>query len=190
MFSCCHPRLAEEAQVALILNILCGFGTTEIAGAFLTGKAAIEKRLARGKRVLAGSKKLFDLTASSDFPARLGAVQRALYLLFNEGYHGAGETSTVRVELCEEAMRLTAMLLPHSRAGTPKSQALEHFGPLHELASQRRVEVESGKGQDEEGSHKWLHAAGDDSEDDFHNEHDNHESRRKGGVDPVRATPS
>jgi predicted RNA polymerase sigma factor len=124
MFSCCHPRLAEEVQVALILNILCGFGVAEIAGAFLSTKAAIEKRLTRGKKVLAGSKNLFDLTNAGDFSARLAAVQRALYLLFNEGYHGAGETSTVRVELCEEAMRLTAMLLRHSRAGTPASQAL------------------------------------------------------------------
>src|SRR5262249_1688656 len=104
MFSCCHPRLSEEVQVALILNILCGFGVSEIAAAFLSRKATIEKRLTRGKKMLAGSKNLFDLTSASDFPARLTAVQRALYLLFNEGYHGSGGTSTVRVELCEEAM--------------------------------------------------------------------------------------
>ena len=54
MFSCCHPQLAEEAQLALILNILCGFGADEIASAFLTGRAAIEKRISRGKKVLGG----------------------------------------------------------------------------------------------------------------------------------------
>jgi RNA polymerase sigma-70 factor (ECF subfamily) len=123
MFSCCHPRLSEEAQVALILNMLCGFGTAEVAAAFLTTRSAIEKRLTRGKKVLAGSKRLFDLGMSADFPERLCAVQRALYLLFNEGYHGAGE-SPVRAELCEEALRLTLLLLPHSRAGTPTSRAL------------------------------------------------------------------
>src|SRR5690348_12150999 len=56
MFSCCHPRLTEEAQVALILNILCGFAVSEIANAFLSGDAAVEKRLSRAKKVLAGSK--------------------------------------------------------------------------------------------------------------------------------------
>ena len=57
MFSCCHPKLSEDVQVALVLNILCGFGAPEIAGAFLIGLAAIEKRLARGKRVLAASRR-------------------------------------------------------------------------------------------------------------------------------------
>ena len=141
MFSCCHPRLSEEAQVALILNILCGFGVTEIAGAFLSGRAAIEKRLVRGKKVLAGSKRLFDLSDVSDFPTRLAAVQRALYLLFNEGYHGAGESSTVRVELCEEAMRLTAMLVAHPRTGTPTSRALAALMCLHAARLPGRVDA-------------------------------------------------
>src|SRR5437867_12675574 len=88
MFSCCHPRLSEEAQVALILNILCGFGAQEIAAAFLSRRAAIEKRISRGKKLLASSQRLFDLT-DGEFASRLSAVQRALYLLFNEGYHGA-----------------------------------------------------------------------------------------------------
>jgi RNA polymerase sigma factor (sigma-70 family) len=82
MFSCCHPRLPEEAQVALILNILCGFGASEIASAFLAGRAAMEKRISRGKKVLAGATRLFDLT-DREFASRLTAVRRALYLLFN-----------------------------------------------------------------------------------------------------------
>src|ERR1700686_1375974 len=80
MFSCCHPRLPEEAQVALVLHILCGFGAGEIAAAFLSTDAAIQKRISRAKRVLAGSKRLFDLK-DADFAARLSAVHRALYLL-------------------------------------------------------------------------------------------------------------
>jgi RNA polymerase sigma-70 factor (ECF subfamily) len=123
MFSCCHPRLPEEAQVALILSILCGFGAGEIAAAFLAGRAAIEKRISRGKKVLAGSKRLFDL-AAADFAPRLSAVRRALYLLFNEGYHGASAESAVRVELCREAMRLTALLRGHPPAATPETNAL------------------------------------------------------------------
>src|SRR3984885_9449256 len=62
MFSCCHPRLPEEAQVALILHILCGFSVDEVAGAFVRKHAAIEKRISRAKKVLAGSKRLFDVT--------------------------------------------------------------------------------------------------------------------------------
>ena len=84
MFSCCDPTLPEHTQIALILNILCGFGAPEIAAAFLTGRAAMEKRLARGKKSLARSTRLFDL-ASADFADRLSGVRGALYLLFNEG---------------------------------------------------------------------------------------------------------
>ena len=130
MFSCCHPRLPEEAQVALILNILCGFGANEIANAFLTGRAAIEKRISRGKRVLAGSKRLFDL-ADAEFMSRGSAVRRALYLLFNEGYHGASAESAVRVELCNEAIRLTTLLLEHPPAATPETTALAALMCLH-----------------------------------------------------------
>jgi hypothetical protein len=70
MFSCCHPRLSEAAQVALILNILRGFSVDEIASAFTNGGAAIEKRIVRGKKVLAGSKRLFDTAAHGDFSDR------------------------------------------------------------------------------------------------------------------------
>jgi RNA polymerase sigma-70 factor (ECF subfamily) len=130
MFSCCHPRLPEEAQVALILNILCGFGPSEIGSAFLAGRAAIEKRIARGKKVLASSKRLFDL-AEAEFSSRLSSVRRALYLLFNEGYHGASAESAVRAELCNEAMRLTALLLEHPPAATPETNALAALMSLH-----------------------------------------------------------
>jgi RNA polymerase sigma-70 factor (ECF subfamily) len=124
MFSCCHPRLAEEAQVALILHILCGFSVDEIASAFVSGHAAIEKRITRAKKALAGSKRLFDISGSDDFAQRLPAVHRALYLLFNEGYHGASPESAVRAELCREAMRLTNLLLAHPFAATPATHAL------------------------------------------------------------------
>jgi RNA polymerase sigma factor (sigma-70 family) len=123
MFSCCHPRLAEQAQIALVLHLLCGFSVSEIAGAFLSGQSAIEKRITRAKKVLAGSKHLFDL-ADRDFGARLSVVQRALYLLFNEGYHGSSAESAVRIELCREAMRLTKLLVEHPRSATPATNAL------------------------------------------------------------------
>jgi RNA polymerase sigma-70 factor (ECF subfamily) len=124
MFSCCHPRLPEEAQVALVLHILCGFSVDEIANALVNTHVAIEKRLTRAKKLLASSKKLFDVTADEDFRARLPMVHRALYLLFNEGYHGASPENAVRAELCQEAMRLTTILLNHALGATPATYAL------------------------------------------------------------------
>src|SRR6202163_2520972 len=124
MFSCCHPRLPEAAQVALVLHILCGVSVSEIASAFVRAHAAIEKRITRAKKVLATSKSLFDALDPAQFSARLPAVHRALYLLFNEGYHGASAETTVRVELCREAMRLTAVLLEHPLGATPATYAL------------------------------------------------------------------
>jgi RNA polymerase sigma factor (sigma-70 family) len=130
MFSCCHPRLPEDTQVALVLNILCGFGAGEIANAFLTGRAATEKRISRGKKVLAGSNRLFDL-ADDEFTARLSAVRRALYLLFNEGYHGASAATAVRAELCSEAIRLTLLLIEFPPAASPETHALAALMCLH-----------------------------------------------------------
>jgi RNA polymerase sigma factor (sigma-70 family) len=124
MFSCCSPRLSEEAQVALVLHILCGFSVDEIASAFVSSHAAVEKRIVRSKKVLAGSKKLFDISGAEDFARRLPAVQRALYLLFNEGYHGGSPEKVVRVELCQEAMRLASILLKNPLGATPSTYAL------------------------------------------------------------------
>jgi RNA polymerase sigma factor (sigma-70 family) len=140
MFSCCQPRLPEEAQLALILNILCGFGSEEIAAALLTGKAAIEKRISRGKKVLAGSKRLFDLL-DGELPARLATVQRALYLLFSEGYHGASAASAVRSDLCSEAMRLTALLREHPATATPATTALAALMCLHAARLPTRLDA-------------------------------------------------
>jgi RNA polymerase sigma factor (sigma-70 family) len=144
MFSCCHPHLAEGAQVALMLHILCGFSLGEIAGAFLATSAAIEKRITRAKKVLAGSRRLFDVTNSTDVAARLPAVLRALYLLFNEGYHGACAESAVRTDLCEEAIRLADVLLEHPTAGTPAAHALAALMHLHAARLPARLDDDGG----------------------------------------------
>ncbi len=138
MFSCCQPRLREEVQVALVLHILCGFSVDEIASAFLSTHAAIEKRVTRGKKALAASRRLFDLE-DEDLPGRLSAVQRALYLLFNEGYHGASPESAVRAELCREALRLTSLLLEHPLTSTPATHALAALMCLHMARLPARV---------------------------------------------------
>jgi RNA polymerase sigma factor (sigma-70 family) len=123
MFSCCHPHLSEEAQIALILHILCGFNVKEIAQAFVSSHAAIEKRITRAKKILAESTKLFDL-ADADFSSRLSSVLQALYLLFNEGYHGSSPEAAVRMELCQEAIRLMNLLIEQPALVTPQSYAL------------------------------------------------------------------
>lgn len=140
MFSCCHPDLAEPVQIALILNILCGFGAPEIAAAFLVSSAAVEKRISRGRKVLAASRTLFDLT-DDDFAPRLAAVHRAVYLLFNEGYHGASARGAVRTELCDEAIRLTTLLLEHPVAATPTTFALSALMALHAARLPARVDA-------------------------------------------------
>jgi len=154
MFSCCMPRLAEEAQVALVLHILCGFGISEVAAAFLDTEAATQKRISRAKKVLAGSKRLFDL-ADADFPRRLSAVHRALYLLFNEGYHGASAESPMQLELCHEAIRLAKLLLEHPSTATPSTYALAALMMLHAARLPGRVNA-SGQLQalsDQDRSH-------------------------------------
>lgn len=144
MFSCCHPRLPEEAQVMLILHILCGFSIHEVAGAFVTTYTAVEKRIPRAKKILAQSETLFDTQSPAELSARLPAVQRALYLLFNEGYHGASAECAVRVELCQEAMHLTAMVLQHPLGATPDSYALAALMSLNRARLPARLAA-SGK---------------------------------------------
>jgi predicted RNA polymerase sigma factor len=124
MFSCCDHRIGDESQIALVLHIVCGFSVDEVAGAFVATHAAIEKRLTRAKKVLAQSVRLFDIADAAEFSARLPAVQRALYLLFNEGYHGASPEFAVRADLCREAIRLAGLLQEHALGSTPATEAL------------------------------------------------------------------
>jgi RNA polymerase sigma-70 factor (ECF subfamily) len=140
MFSACHPGLSEDTQVALVLHLVCGFSVAETAAAFLSEHAATEKRIARGKKTLAGSKRLFALDRP-DRLKRLSAVHRALYLLFNEGYHGASAESPVRSELCREAMRLAALIAEHDDTRTPASYALAALMCLHAARLPARVDA-------------------------------------------------
>ncbi len=124
IFSCCHRTLPEAAQIMLVLALVGGFGVREIAAAFVSSQAAVEKRLSRAKRTLKESGALFDIADADDFGERLPAVQRALYLIFNEGYHGASPRAVVRADLCHEAIRLTHLLARHPLAATPATFAL------------------------------------------------------------------
>ena len=140
MFSCSAPGLPEEAQVALILHILCGFSNAEVAGALLSSVAATEKRITRAKKTLASSGRLFELHDDAELQKRLPAVQRALYLLFNEGYHGASPEVSVRVTLCREALHLARMLLEHPSCDVPSTRALVALMCLHAARMPARLD--------------------------------------------------
>ncbi len=124
MFVCCHPSIAPDAQVVLALKVLCGFSTGEIARAFLTSEAAIEKQLTRTRQRIQGAKLSFEIPEGEDVAPRLEGVLTALYLLFNEGYKASAGERLLREELCQEAIRLTSLLVAHPAGDTPRSHAL------------------------------------------------------------------
>lgn len=124
MFAICHPAIAAEAQIGLSLRILCGFGIGEIAAAFLSNKETINKRLTRAREKLRAEQVKIELPPLAAIPQRLETVATTLYLLFNEGYYSAVQDSTIRKDLCLEAMRLTNLLLSNEATRQPFIYAL------------------------------------------------------------------
>ncbi|HYP18119.1 MAG TPA: sigma-70 family RNA polymerase sigma factor, partial [Opitutus sp.] len=124
MFVCCHPSLPSDAQVVLALKVLCGFSTAEIARAFLSSEAAIEKQLTRTKQRIRESDIPFEIPTGGELSSRLDGVLAALYLLFNEGYKASAGERLLREDLCQEALRLTSLLVQHPAGATPRSHAL------------------------------------------------------------------
>ena len=144
MFAICHPVIPPEAQTGLCLRILCGFGIEEIADAFLSNKETIYKRLARAKEKLKEEEISFELPPSTEIERRLTSVLQTIYLLFNEGYHSTTHASTIRKELCYEALRLCSMLIENSLTNKPSVNALMALMCFH--AS--RLEARTGKDQE------------------------------------------
>ncbi len=124
MFACCHPALSRDAQVALTLKTVGGFGVDEIARAFLTAKATVAQRLVRAKRALRDRRIELAIPAADALPARLDPVLEVLYLLFNEGYAATAGDELVRADLCDEAVRLAEMVAAHPVVGSPRVHAL------------------------------------------------------------------
>jgi predicted RNA polymerase sigma factor len=123
MIAVCHPSISPEAQIALSLRILCGFGVEEIADAFLTNKEIINKRLFRAKEKLREEKIKIGVD-TIDIERCLDAVLRTIYLLFNEGYYSISQDKTIRKELCLEAMRLCTLLVENEATNKPQVNAL------------------------------------------------------------------
>src|SRR4030081_2177208 len=115
IFTCCHPALAQEAQVALTLRAVAGFTTPEIAAAFLVSEATMAQRIVRAKRKIVAANIPYRVPQGQDLGERLDAVLTVLYLMFNEGYLSRGAQVAMRRDLADDAIwlaRLVAELMP------------------------------------------------------------------------------
>lgn len=115
IFTCCHPSLAPEAQMALTLREVCGLTTEAIARAFLTTPSTLAQRIVRAKNKIRDAHIPYEIPARSELPARLDSVLHVIYLVFNEGYSASSGSELIRQELAQEAIRLgrlLAQLLP------------------------------------------------------------------------------
>jgi RNA polymerase sigma-70 factor (ECF subfamily) len=138
IFTCCHPALAPEAQVALTLRAVGGLTTTEIARAFLVPETTMGQRLVRAKRKIKDAGVPFRVPPEHLLPERLDAVHAVLYLVFNEGYVGTSAGRLVRGDLCEEAIRLAkllAVLMPEE----PESLGLLALMLFHDSRRAARI---------------------------------------------------
>lgn len=111
IFTCCHPALAPEAQVAMTLREVCGLTTDEIARAFLTKPPTIAQRIVRAKAKIRDAGIPYEVPSETDLPDRLDAVLRVVYLVFNEGYSASSGQSLTRHDLSREAIRLGRLLI-------------------------------------------------------------------------------
>ncbi len=110
VFTCCHPALSLEAQVALALRTLCGLTTAEVARALLVPEPTMLKRLTRAKQKITQAGIRFRVPAAAELPDRVAGVAAAVYLLFNEGYSATGGDDPIRRDLVDEALRLGGLL--------------------------------------------------------------------------------
>src|SRR6266404_3782289 len=157
IFTCCHPALVLEAQVALTLRTLCGLSTEEIARAFLVPLSTMAQRLVRAKQKIRDARIPYQVPPRQELTDRLEAVMLVVYLVFNEGYSASSGDAAIRRELCAEAIRLGRLiceLLP----GESESRALLALMLLHDS---RRVARVDGDGEvvllEEQNRDLWDH---------------------------------
>ena len=141
IFTCCHPSLAPEAQVALTLRTLCGLTTPEIARAFVVPEATLAQRLVRAKRKIRGAGIPYVVPPQEQLAERLEPVLAVIYLVFNEGYSATAGAAVVRRELCAEAIRL-ARVLRRLMGPEPEVLGLLALMLLHDSRRHAREDAE------------------------------------------------
>jgi len=142
IFTCCHPALAPEAQVALTLRTLCGLLTDEIARAFLVPAPTMAQRLVRAKRKIRDARIPYAVPDTADLPARIDAVLAVIYLVFNEGYAATRGEPLVRPDLSEEAIRLARLVRQLTAPQTPpEATGLLALMLLHDSRREARLDL-------------------------------------------------
>jgi RNA polymerase sigma factor (sigma-70 family) len=131
MFAICHQTLPVEAQIALSLRILCGFGIDQIADAFMVDKDTINRRLFRARQKLREENVRIVLPGPAELDERLSTVLRTIYLLFSEGYYSVSQNKTLRQDVCFEAIRLCSMLVENKSTNHPEANALLSLMNFH-----------------------------------------------------------
>lgn len=140
IFTCCHPSMKEEDQVALTLKTVSGFGTREIAKALLTNEDTVQKRLYRAKQYIKQHTIAFEIPVGKELNNRLEIVHAVLYLLFNEGYNSTKSDELIQRHLCAEAMRLCKLLVEHPSVNSSASSALLSLMCFHAARFDSRLD--------------------------------------------------
>lgn len=144
LFVCCDESIPVESQLVFSLKTLCGFSVREIAVRLFASEASVYKRLERARRRLRELRPRMDRLADSLCASRLASVQKVLYLLFTEGYLSSDAEIAIRIELCDEAIRLTELLVEHPVGQSPGTAALLALMHLHSARMASRQDESGG----------------------------------------------
>jgi RNA polymerase sigma-70 factor (ECF subfamily) len=139
IFTVCDPCNSDEAQIALALNLLCGFGINEISDAFLSNKEVIYKRINRAREKLKEKNIKIQNPGPSEVKNRMNTVLKTIYLLYSEGYYSISQNTTLRKDLCAEAMRLAYLLIQNETTNLPETNALMALMCFHSSRFEART---------------------------------------------------